>query len=504
MKKLFFLVIAIFFFQLLDGQQVQVDSLCRQAYGEIMSLRFEPAKKMLAIEKQLYPENVYVDYLENYIDFLRVFIGEDSKVFDTLTDDFGIRYDRVGNLPDTSRYKNLLLANMNLQLAFARLKFGQYFSAAWEMNRAYRMLTENVERFPDFVPDYITLGVLHVMIGLVPDKYSWMLKIISMKGSVEQGKSEIYRALDSTTKNSPYAYLHTEALFYLGFIELNLSPNRKALDKLMVYLNRTDKRNLLMDFLKTDILIRYGQNDLALRQLNSLPQSPDYYPFYYLRYLKGKCYLRKLEPDSATASFRYFLTHFKGLNYIKDAWRKRAWAALLQNNLTEYKQFMDSVRVYGATEVGADKEALKEANSDVLPNINLLRARLLFDGGYYARAKTILDTMNTGSLTKDEQIERIYRYARIAHRQKNIPLAKNEYRRVITRGNRSPRYFAANAALKLGEIYESEDSLTLAESFYEKCLNLNFDEYKNSIRGKAKEALSRVQEKQTATTGSQN
>ncbi len=495
MKKLFFLVIAVFFVQLSDGQQVHIDTLCRQAYGEIMSLRFVPARKILETEKQLYPENVYVDYLENYINFLRVFIGEDPKVFGTSIDNFGMYYDRVGNLPDTSRYKNLLLANMNLQWAFARLKFGQYLSAAWEINRAYRMLTENMERFPDFVPDYITLGVLHVMIGLVPDKYGWMLKIISMKGSVEQGKAEIYLALDSTTKNSPNAYLHDEALFYLGFIELNLSPDRKALDKLMVYLNQTDSRNLLMGFLKADIHIRYGQNDLALSLLNSLPQSPDYFPFYYLRYLKGECYLRKMETDSATISYRYFLKHFDGLNYIKDAWRKQAWAALLQDNPKKYQQFMDSVKVYGATEVGADKEALKEANSGLIPNTNLLRARLLFDGGYYARAETILNTINTGRLTKDEQIERVYRYARIAHRQKNIPLAKKEYRQTIAMGSQSPHYFAANAALKLGEIFESEDSLTLAKGLYERCLNLNFYEYRNSIRGKAKEALLRIQRK---------
>ncbi len=495
MKKLFFFAISVFFVQSLKGQQVRVDSLCRQAYGEIMSLRFAPARKILETEKQLYPENVYVDYLENYINFLHVFIGEDMRVFDTLSEDYGMHYDRVENLSDTGRYKNLLLANMNLQQAFVRLKFGQYFSAAWEINRAYRMVTENVERFPDFIPDFITMGILHVMIGLVPDKYGWMLKIIAMKGSVEQGKAELYRALDNTTRNSPNAYLHSEALFYLGFIELNLSPDRKALDKLLIYLGRTDNKNLLMGFLKADVHIRYGQNDLALKLLDSLPHSSGYFPFYYLRYLKGGCYLRKLESDSAILSFRSFLKDFKGINYIKDAWRKRAWAALLQNKTKRYQQLMDSVKVYGTTKVGADQEALEEANSGIIPNTNLLRARLLFDGGYYARAKTILDTMETLRLTKDGQIERVYRYARIAQRQRNNPLAKKEYRQTIIIGNLSLRYFAANAALKLGEIYESEDSLTLAKSFYEKCLDLNFDEYKNSIHGKAKESLLRIQGK---------
>jgi len=332
------------------------------------------------------------------------------------------------------------------------------------------------------------------MIGLVPDKYGWMLKLISMKGSVEQGKMEIYKVLDNSAGNSPYAYLHNEALFYLGFIELNLSPDRKATDKLLTYLNRTDNNNLLMDFLKIDIHIRYGQNDKALKQLNALPQSAGYFPFYYLHYLKGECYLKKLETDSATTYYRYFLFHFKGLNYVKDAWRKRAWAALMQNNKEVYRQLMDSVKVYGVAEVGADKEALKEAGSGIVPNTNLLSARLLFDGGYYSRAKTILDTMNIKHLSGEQQTERVYRYARIAHRQNNIPVAKKKYRQTIVMGSFFPRYFAANAALKLGQIYETEDSLTLAEKFYKKCLSLNFDEYRNSIRGKAKEALSRIQQ----------
>ncbi len=495
MKRIFFLVLFVLFVQLLVAQQVRVDRLCRQTYGQILSLRFAPARKLLKVEKQLYPENVYVDYLENYIDFLRVFIGENPVVFHDVGESFSIRYNRVKQLPDTSRYKNLLLANMNMQWAFARLKFGQYFSAAWELSRAYRMLTDNVDRFPGFVPNYITMGVLHVMIGLVPDKYGWMLKIISMKGGVEQGKAEIYSVLDNTFKNPANAYLRDEALFYLGFIELNLSPDQKALDRLLVYLNQTKKENLLMDFLKVDIHMRYGQNDIALQQLNNLPQSPDYFPFYYLDYLKGACYLRKLEPDSATVFYRYFLKHFKGMNYVKDAWRKLAWAALLQNKPEKYRRLMDSVTVYGATEVGADKEALTEAASGIIPNVNLIRARLLFDGGYYTRAQTILDTMNVSRLTKDERTERLYRYARIAHRQKQIPMAKSGYRKTIALGRLSPGYFAANAALKLGEIYESEDSFTLAKSFYEECLSMNFDEYKNSIRGKAKEALSRIQEK---------
>ncbi len=501
MKKTVFVFLFFLSVHFSMGQKVYVDSLCRQAYGRILALHFGPAAQMLNQEKARHPDNVYVDYLENYMDFLRVFIGENQNIFDELDDAFNTRYLRIKQLPDTSRYKNLLLANMNLQWAFARLKFGEYFSAAWELNRAYRMLTENAEQFPGFVPNYISMGVMHVMIGLVPDKYNWMLKIISMQGSVEQGKAEIYKALDQAAMHPAYAYLYPEALFYLGFIELNLSPGKKALERLMGYLQKTGNGNLLMDFLKTDIYMRHGQNDMALKQLSLAPQGKGYFPFYYLQYLRGECYLRKLEPGRADTCFKSFLKHFEGLNYIKDAWRKRAWAALLQNQPKLYHHFMDSVVTHGTARVGADQEAEKEALSNKPPCKGLLRARLLFDGGYYHRAKTVLDTMDTTRLTGGEKTERIYRYARIAHRQNLMAQAKAAYRKTLELGSSSPRYFAANAALKLGEIYESEDSLSLARTYYRQCLHLDFNEYVNSIRGKAKEALERISEKQQATTG---
>lgn len=501
MKKTIFFVLFLLASPILSGQQVHIDSLSRSAYSQIISLHFGPANENLIKEKRRHPQNRFVDYLENYRDFLRVFIGENRELFDRLNDTFDVRYNRIRQLSDTSRYKNLLLANMNLQWALARLKFGQYFTAAWELNRAYRLLTDNTRRFPGFTPQYLSMGILHIMIGLIPDKYSWMLKIISVQGSVKQGKEEIYRTLDSAATNPRYAYLYPEALFYLGFIELNLSPGTKALERLEKYLRKTGDTNLLMVFLKTDIYIRQGQNDKALHLLKQAPQGPGYFPFYYLHYLKGECYLRKLDADSARVACRYFLKNFDGINYIKDAWRKLGWAALLQNKPALYRQCMDSVKVYGEAKTGADKEALKEALENRIPNKNLLRARLLFDGGYYLRAKVILDTMNTRNLSKEEQTERIYRYARIAHRQKLWAAAKKAYRQTISSGASSPRYFAANAALKLGEIYESEDSLSKARTFYEKCLNLDFDEYVNSIRGKAKEALERIAEKEKATGG---
>jgi tetratricopeptide (TPR) repeat protein len=156
---------------------------------------------------------------------------------------------------------------------------------------------------------------------------------------------------------------------------------------------------------------------------------------------------------------------------------------------------MDSVLVYGGKVVDADKQAVIEAQSEKLPNSDLLHVRLLFDGGYYARAEKILNGMKGKKLSPEVSLECAYRYGRIADKQSRIPDAKIWYKRTLKEGENSQRYFAANASLMLGRLYESEDSLKLASHYYQTCLNLNFDEYHNSICGEAKESLARLQNK---------
>lgn len=108
-----------------------------------------------------------------------------------------------------------MLGNIHLQWAVARLKFKEYFTAAIEINKAYRLLEKNSEEFPNFLPNNISLGVLHIMIGMIPEKYHWILSIVSMEGSVVEGREELTMVLEQSNQNKTYNYLKTETLFTL-------------------------------------------------------------------------------------------------------------------------------------------------------------------------------------------------------------------------------------------------------------------------------------------------
>ena len=73
-----------------------------------------------------------------------------------------------------------------------------------EFNSAYKLLEDNIEEFPDFKLNLLSQGILHIIVGLVPDKYGWVMRLFSMEGEVEQGKEELSEFLMITKDKSTY------------------------------------------------------------------------------------------------------------------------------------------------------------------------------------------------------------------------------------------------------------------------------------------------------------
>ena len=478
-----------------NSQSVIINDNCRNAYQDILSLKLNDAEKLIESEKIVNPDNLFIVYLENYIDFLKVTIGEDETLFRNLENNIPDRIKTLKNLPDTSRYKNYLIGNINLQWATAHLKFGNYATGALEINRSYRLLEQNQNEFPDFIPNSITLGILHIMIGIVPDSYNWLLNLISMEGSVQQGQDELITSYNICNNDTRYNFLKDEILFYMGMVNLNLSPDPKFAKFLLQKIELGNKNSLLLKYLAINTMMKNGMNSKALDLFSTIDTSANYYPFYYLKYLHGDCFIRVLDTENAREKYHSFLNYFKGYNYIKSAWQKIAWSYIIEGDTNAYNQAMKNVLKFGEKEIDADKKAQDDAYSEIIPNVELLKSRLLFDGGYYKESRAILVRFNTNKISIKEKVEINYRMGRIAHRLNNIDEAKKHYDITIETGSNFPEYLAANSALKMGNIYEIEHDNNRSAYYYNLCLELDFDEYRNSIRAKAKQGLLRVSEK---------
>lgn len=496
MRVHFFLMSSLLLACLSSKANFDFNSNCKTAYTQIISLKFPSAKILIADEKQKHPANLIPVLLENYIDFLSLFVSEDEKQFNLLQTSQRTRLAELEKGDQNSPYYLYSQAEINIQWAFVKTKFGNYVSAASDINSAYKLLQKNQAAYPNFIPNKKSLGLLYVLIGSIPDQYKWVADMIGLEGNITQGIQELRNVINLSSKNSEYTHIVPESAFLLAFVLASLESNPKELEQHYIYLNSLDKSNLLLYHSRAKIAAQLGKNDDVIQILSNYPSGKEYFPFPYLNYMLGKALLNKLDP-SAHTQFQYFISHFKGKNYQKASYQKLAWYYLVvKNDTVLYHKTIKNALIVGNTAIGEDKEALTEAQHKIAPNVILLKSRLLFDGGYYFQAlNTLLDKSAPHFSPPKDELEFYYRLARIYHKMGNTTKAISLYETTIKEGAEHFYYFAAYSALLLATIYEENKNPTQAEFYYKKCMSLNGAEYQEIINSKAKAGLNRLKKK---------
>jgi tetratricopeptide (TPR) repeat protein len=164
----------------------------------------------------------------------------------------------------------------------------------------------------------------------------------------------------------------------------------------------------------------------------------------------------------------------------------------LQGNNTAAEKARQRLLNSGNAETDADKQASTDAKSGIIPNMLLLKARVLNDGGYNNEALNALAGKNAADFTRiEERLEFVYRLARIYDDLGKYDEAIKAYNYTISIGITRTEYYAARAALQAGIICENQGKTALAIEYYQKCLGMDDHEYKNSIDQKAKSGLAR-------------
>jgi len=465
----------------------------RLAYQRALELRVEESSLLLSQVKQKEPENYMVYFVENYLDFIRVFVDEDEQVFELLTKNKNRRLDLIEAGDSDSPYYLYAQAEIKLQWALLHLKFDEYLPALSNIRSAYKMLNKNLENHPDFIASKKSLGLLHALVGTVPDNYKWAVKLLAgMDGTIEQGSREMEEVIAFHKKNGN-TLLETEALVFYAFmmLHLNNSSNDKAWNILQSgQLN--PKTSALACFVLSNMAMRIGKNDEAIEMLNNRPRGAEFYPVPYLDFMLGLARFRRLDAD-APQYLKSYISQMDNGNYVKEAYQKIAWHHLLNGSEIKYRQYMQLCKSQGRAAGSSDKSAQTEAENQEMPNPILLKARVLFDGGYYDRARTALLNYQKDNFEEEGlKLEYVYRLGRIAHESGNTTEAISYYQQTIENGRNQKYYYACNAALKMGRLHETAGNKAQAKAAYQACLGMSPNQYKHSLHGKAKAGLNRL------------
>jgi hypothetical protein len=170
-----------------------------------------------------------------------------------------------------------------------------------------------------------------------------------------------------------------------------------------------------------------------------------------LEYRLGHAKLCRGDKDAIEHLLK-FAASFKGKNYIRSAFRFVAWYYLLNEDEKKYKQFIANARYTGNTYTDEDKDATHESEKGRVPNKKLLRARLLYDGGYYLTALNEIQNPNGIVLRNQmDSAEYDYRLARIYHAQKDTVHAENAYVNAYNKGKVAAAAFCRQLSVAAGK-----------------------------------------------------
>ncbi|MEM9546637.1 MAG: hypothetical protein AAGA77_11735 [Bacteroidota bacterium] len=460
-----------------------------EAYELVSTLRLDSAQIVINQIKESEPDNLLVYHIENYIDFFKIFINENEKEFKQLEKNKKRRLEKINEGDKDSPYYLFTKAEINLQWATARIKFDQKFDAAREVYRAYKLLEKNVKKFPEFIENKKSLSIIHALGESLP---GLVRKIIGVKGSIELGTAEIKEVVDYSQKNDFLFKDESYAIYaYILFYQNN---KREEAYQMLFDANLDHSKSPLICFLKANIAQKTGRNQEAIQILEERPKGDQYLAFPYLDFMYGKFKLYELDPGSQVHMLK-FLEEFQGRHFIKEAYQKLAWYEIATNeDVAAYKKYMQLCLEEGHDLVDEDKQALKESKDKEIPNAVLLRARLLFDGGYFHRAYSLL--IQKAYLFENEEsrknLEFKYRMGRLIQELKNYPDAIEYYVMAINEGENMKSFMACNAALQIGLIFEEQRKYNQAKKYFDLCLDISPKRYKNSLHQKAKSGKDRV------------
>lgn len=470
-----------FCFALLSiAQPVLFTSNAKRAYNLTLNLQWEDARTLI---NPTDPSSAYVLGLSQAIELL---VNEDVSKFEAYETAFETQIKNLQSSKKLSPEQLFYETELSLYWSFVHLKFGNEFDAAFLLRKSYQLAAQGKKKYPAFVPLLKSHGLLQIILGSVPEKYAWILGIMNMEGSIRSGLEELETVTGSNTEVS------LEATLLLALVQGYVLQESVEANATIAKVLERDSTQRSALFIGASLNLKNSQAENALTMLAALQESSLPSVHYFL----GEALLCKGEYEKSAQAFLKYTQLFKGSSFIKDAYFKTGLCYYLLNQKTKAANYFLLAQQKGSDKTEADKYAARTLLSTDSINAKLFKVRFFTDGGYYEKAKEIIHTITPEDLPgKKAQTEFYYRQARIAHKTNQLNAARLFYEQTIDMSAGNSWYFAPNACLQIGYIYQQQNNIPLARKNFEKALSYKKHEYKNSIDAKAKSALAQTKDR---------
>ncbi|WP_187309278.1 DUF3808 domain-containing protein [Hymenobacter sp. BT188] len=450
----------------------------------MVKLRVPAARALLRSED---PNSAGTVLVTDCLEMVEILISQDAKRYSAVLEAQDQRLETLEKAPQ-SPLRDYSSAQLRLHQAVLQVVFEHEVQGAWNLRQAYQQMQGVAKRYPSFLPARKSLGMLEFAIGSLPEGYRWFLRLLGLSGSVDTGLKHLRAAAQR-----PHDF-QLESQLILALVEETYYRRSNETTQLVTRLATQQPDNLLLTFLVISQNKKLHHTDRALAAFQARPTGPSYLPVAYLHHMAADLLLYQGQFAASERENLKFLHLYRGQHYRKAAAFKLYLAAWLGGKHPTADHYRQQIAASGRTIVEEDTYAQRffEEKSPLHPI--LTRARLQLDGGYYQEALTTLKSFGaTNKRTLRDQLEAPYRRARAYHGLNQLDSARYFYARTIALSKgQAPYYFAPQAALQLGYLYQSAGQTELARKYFRQALQYPKHEYKNSTDMKAKVALAEL------------
>lgn len=481
------LLILVLVGQITFAQKVQFNAEMESGITAIAQLRYQDLERIIAKERMQNPENRVPDYLEAAGLCLRIFFVENEAWFNDREAHLNHLFDRIEDLPDTEPYKRVFLAEMSLARSGVYGKFKHNIKAGWGFYRAYNLLQENLNEFPNFLPTLIPFGVLETAVGTLPEDYKSVASLFGFEGNIEEGLSMIRKAYYYSIAD-PNLHFHRD---YFGYVYSYANFELKTKEQASLFTLGMDvKGSSFFIYLESQQRLQQGDAETALNLLQNRPTGPQYLEVPYFEYYTGKIALM-VRPEEAVSHLKKFLETTRDNEHRKSAYRYLAWYHLIKGNKAEAERYRQLILSEPETLTGSDKQALAEARRGF--NVGLIKARLDFDAGRYSKVVEDLDPKKLSDMcSKDwERQEFYYRRGRALQEMGLIDQAIAMFNEAL-KYPEVVSFSLANSTLQLGILFEEKGNVSRSRFYYQSVMKLKGYPFHEGVQQKAKAGLERL------------
>ena len=425
-----------------------VGSRVEEARRHILAMNLEAVDRALDMRSLSVDEAALVGWTRELARLLELLVADSSSDYDAFLERNERLYEQVDEAPGTA-WRHWLLGEISLQRTWARSKRGDAFKAAWSARRALGHLERARVLDPGLIEPLKGLGLLHMGIGALPDRFRRVLGWFGIEGSLDQGLAELVQARDASVWNRQEAAVLLATVDKFGF------PSPVDAAEVYAELWAASPGSPLIGLSYADVLIREWQPVEALAVLDATSDPSG--TVHYLIWYRGEALYRLGHCPQAEAAFAEYERIHKGAS-LKLAGRLLAGqCAELGGRRQEAESWY--ARIVGergfAEELAAQRRAARLLESPMTEGEkDLLRAWGSFDSGRDSTAMAQFSALvESRHETSHVRAEATYGVARVFHETGETSEAITWYERTLAEAADPLAKWHGFARMHLVELY---------------------------------------------------